>query len=192
MLAISSFAKSPRHTKFESQERGEKIVFLLRKHFAVNAPWLVLGVFFLIFPTLFKVISASSVFSLLPERYALVGKLFWYLSIFSFILKNYLVWYFSVYLITNKRVVDIDFFGLLHKRTSEAPLRNIEDVTYNVGGIPQILFGYGDVLIQTAAEKREFEFESIPRPDIVHDKLTDMVNAATRGGRRKSLNGRRK
>ncbi|EKD99583.1 MAG: hypothetical protein ACD_22C00230G0007, partial [uncultured bacterium] len=37
------------------------------------------------------------------------------------------------------------------------------------------LFNYGDVTIQTAAERREFDFASVPNPSRVADILSDLV-----------------
>jgi DNA integrity scanning protein DisA with diadenylate cyclase activity len=64
-------------------------------------------------------------------------------------------------------VVDIDFIHLLYKEFSEARLNKIQDITYKTGGILATLFNYGNVLIQTAGELPNFEFELVPHPDQV-------------------------
>jgi len=181
--ALSSFIKSPQKIFFESQERNEQIIFFLRKDFVVNVPWIFFGVLLFLFPILFNLVSQSSFFFVLPEKYRLIGSLAWYLISLAFILENYLLWYFNVYLITDRRIVDIDFFGLFNKRISEAPLENIEDVTYSMNGIVQTIFNYGNVYIQTAAEMREFEFQNVSNPALIHDKLTDLV------GRKRAISG---
>ena len=101
--------------------------------------------------------------------------MFWNIFSFGYGFERFLNWYFNVYIITNKRVVDMDFSHLLHRNISEAPLRNIEDVTYTVSGSLQTLFNFGSIKIQTAAEQRELEFEYISNPAKVQDILSDMV-----------------
>jgi len=70
----------------------------------------------------------------------------------------------------------MDFHGLLYRNISQAPIRNIEDVTYNISGALKVIFNYGDVLIQTAGEKVEFEFEEVGNPSKVVDILSDLVS----------------
>ena len=69
----------------------------------------------------------------------------------------------------------MDFYSFLYRKVSDAPLRNIEDITYDVKGYMAALFNYGDVTIQTAAERREFDFASVPNPSRVADILSDLV-----------------
>lgn len=176
MVAFSAFLESPKNVSFESQEKGESIIFLLRRHWITNVPWVIFSLVLLLFPLLYRMaISNDSFFSVLPARYSLVGGLIWYLFSFLFILENYLIWYFNVYIVTNKRVVDMDFYGIIHKKVSEAPLRNIEDSTYFVSGIFPTLFNFGNIKIQTAAESPEFEFEQVPHPALVHDRINDLI-----------------
>ncbi|MBU4380640.1 PH domain-containing protein [Candidatus Parcubacteria bacterium] len=176
MVAFSAFLESPKNVSFESQEKGELIIFLLRRHWITNVPWILFSFVLLSFPLLYRVIlSNDSFFSLLPSKYALVAGLIWYLFTFLFILENYLIWYFNVYILTDKRVIDMDFYGIIHKKVSETPLRNIEDSTYFVSGIFPTLFDFGNIKIQTAAESPEFEFEQVPNPAQVHDRINDLI-----------------
>lgn len=94
---------------------------------------------------------------------------------FGFILQNFLNWFFNVYIITNKKIVDVDFHGILYKNISEAPLRNVEDVTSNVSGALEVIFNYGSVYVQTAGERREFEFENVSHPAKIRDIISDLV-----------------
>jgi len=111
----------------------------------------------------------------LPHPYPTALLLLWYLMTFAFGLERFLNWYFNVYIVTDRRIVDIDFNGLLYKNISECSHDRVQDVTYKTGGLLQTLFDFGDVYIQTAAEQREFEFRSIPQPGHVHDIVTDLA-----------------
>ncbi|PIS23028.1 hypothetical protein COT49_02385 [candidate division WWE3 bacterium CG08_land_8_20_14_0_20_40_13] len=176
MTAFSAYLESPKNVSFESQEKGETILFLLRRHWFTNIRWVLFGALLLVFPFFYRIIlSGDTLFSSLPYKYSVVGGIIWYLFSFLFILENYLIWYFNVYIITDRRVIDTDFYGIIHKNVSEAPLRNIEDSTYDVSGIFPTIFNFGNIKIQTAAEAPEFEFEWVPNPAYVHDKLNDLI-----------------
>jgi len=69
----------------------------------------------------------------------------------------------------------MDFHGILFRNISEATLANVEDVTHTVSGTLQVVFNYGDVIVQTAGEQREFDFESVPSPARVQDIISDLV-----------------
>jgi hypothetical protein len=91
------------------------------------------------------------------------------------------MWYFNVYIISDKKIVDIDFRGFLYKNISEAPIKNIEDVTSNVSGLFGTTFNFGYVDIQTSAEKREFEFENVSNPSKIRDLIADLVEEVKNG-----------
>jgi hypothetical protein len=74
----------------------------------------------------------------------------WYLLVTAVVLGGFLRWYFDVFVVTDERIIDIDFNNLIYKNITSTKIDNIEDVTYNVSGAIQSLFNFGQVLIQTA------------------------------------------
>ena len=101
----------------------------------------------------------------------------WYLFTVGVALYRFIFWYFNVYILTNERVVDIDFRGILHKETSFAKLGQIQDVSPKVIGFFGTFFHFGNVFIQTAAERPEFEFHNVERPEIVAQEILEQVRA---------------
>ena len=101
--------------------------------------------------------------------------LVWYLFTFSYLLVSFLLWYFTVSIVTNERIIDIDFINILHKEFSATTLSKVEDVTMKTGGFIRALFDYGDVFIQTAGTNANFEFLAAPHPEkvvrIINDQL---------------------
>ena len=167
--AFSSYLFMPEEVRFETQDAGETIFLLLRKHFITNIVWIVFSILlllspFFIFPTV--VLSGN-----LPKQVS--GNLLtilifsWYLLTFSYILVNFLLWYFTISIVTNERIVDIDFVNLLNKKFAETRIARIEDVTMRTGGFIKTFFHYGDVHVQTAATDAVFQFDSVPKPDQV-------------------------
>lgn len=176
---ISAYIPKPKNIKFETQIVNEHISLLLRKHFITNLWWLGLGTLMLLLPLL--VLYFAPLFNFgevipLPLRLQAVALVVWYLLTFAFIFEQFLIWYFNVYIVTDRRIVDVDFFGLLYKQISEAGLDKIQDVTHRMGGVFQILFNYGDVTIQTAGTQELFEFISVPQPQKVQQAILELMH----------------
>jgi hypothetical protein len=169
---FSALTIFPKQTRFESQDEKEKIVLLLRPHFVTNVWWIVLALLMSVMP---QFLIYVPVISLLPENYLLVLTLFWYALTLTFVFERFLMWFFSVNIVTDERVIDVDFYGLLFKHVSVAQLDRIEDVNYFQKGISGSFFNFGDVLIQTAAEITGFVFNRIPNPDRVVKVLSELI-----------------
>lgn len=169
---LAAFLVKPSNVHFDTQDEEEKVLLLLRKHVVTNVPWIVLSFIGLFIPIAATYIPA---FLLLPVNFQFVSILLWYLMVFGFAFEQFLSWYFHVYIITDERIIDYDFYSLLYKRVSKAKIDRIEDTTYQMGGILQNVFHYGTVYIQTAGEQREFDFEDVPRPELVGKLLNELM-----------------
>ncbi len=178
MSYLGALIERPENITFDSQEEGETLYFLMRRHPITNLPWIIAALIFAIAPIVaMSLIQAyfADPFAVIPAKYQIIFLIIWYLIVMFFTFESFLIWYYNVYIVTDRRVIDIDFRGLWSKRVSEATLNKVEDVTFETHNFWQILFDYGDIMMQTAAEKTEFEFRAIPKPEMVHDKLTDLV-----------------
>ncbi len=175
---------NPSTLHFETQDEDEEIILLLRAHVITNVPWIILVIALFLIPT---IISVTNIFdeTLVPlgltspsTRLLALG---WYFLTFAIAFQNILSWYFNVYILTNKRVVDIDFQQLLYRKISSTDLSNVQDITYTKGGIPQTLFDYGNLHIQTAGTLPEFEFLAVPNPSRVQNEIEKAVEEHKNG-----------
>lgn len=163
---------------FETQAEDEEIFLLLRAHVITNLPWMVLIIILFSIPSL---ISSTKIFAVFIDPLetstasARTLSLCWYFLTFAIGLQNILHWYFNVYILTNKRIVDIDFQQLLYRKISSTELANVQDITYTKGGIPQSLFDYGDLHVQTAGTLPQFEFLRVPNPGAVQKAIEKAV-----------------
>jgi hypothetical protein len=176
---LGQFIREPRGVHFDGQDNEEKILLFLRQHVIVNLKWVLITAALLFSVPLFNFLlglGGTTLSELVPAKYYFVLRFFLALFTFGYFFENFLNWYFNSYIVTNKRVVDIDFYGIIHRRFSEAPLRNIEDITNSISGFGPVIFHYGDVSIQTAAEAREITFENVPDPDRVQDIVSDLIS----------------
>lgn len=157
----------PDGVRFETQEPGESIILLLRKHWITNFIWISIGILLLILPIIIiPVVALSGIIPPnFPASFTSLLILVWYLLTFSYILVNFLLWYFTVSIVTNDRIIDIDFLNILNKRFSATRISKVEDVTMRRGGFIRVLFDFGDIFVQTAGKEVEFEFLAVPKPE---------------------------
>lgn len=170
---LTAFVTLPKKVKFENQEKKEKIILLLRRHWTTNSSWILI-VCLMVFAPLF--LNLLPLLNFLPFRFQIVVIIMWYLLILSFVFDRFLSWFFNVYIITDERIIDVDFVSLVYREISQAKIDKIQDVTYKSGGLLKTVFNYGDVFIQTAAEIQTIEFESVPRPDQVVKIISQLIS----------------
>lgn len=173
---FTAFSYYPDHTTFRNQAEDEKIVLLIRKHFATNIPWILQIIFLtlippLILPFLSFLLPVLQVSALTKTAYTL----FYYLAIFGYTLIKYASWYFHVGLVTTKRIIDVDTDGILYRNVAETKLEMIEDVSYTQAGTISSIFNYGDVHIQTAGEIANFEFDKAPNPADIRHTVIELI-----------------
>lgn len=175
---FAMFAAQPIGVSFESQERGEKIILLLRAHIITLVPPFLITIFLLTLPFLVGMADAFlrvDIGAFFDKVELFWVSIFWYLLTFGYAFYKFIFWYFNVYLVTNERIVDFDFKGILHKETSYAKLNQIQDVSPKIIGFFGTFFHFGNVFIQTAAERPEFEFHHVARPDMVAQEILEQV-----------------
>lgn len=165
---LGSFVAQPKSINFQGQHKKEKIILLVRKHWILNLPWMLSAGMLAIFPL---ALTQTNVLSLIPPEVFNAALLLWYLLIMAIIIEGFLTWLFNVGIITNERILDIDFSSLLLQRTSDTQINKIQDVTVEKGGFLRTILGYGSIYVQTAGEKQEIEFVDIPNPQVVATML---------------------
>ena len=157
--------------RFETHEQQEKVILLLRQHWATQIGWLLAALALIFLPL---ALNWVPLLDFLTAGYQLMALVIWYLLLLAFVYEKFITWVFHVFIITDERIIDINFTNLLHKEVSEAKIDNIEDVTYTQGGVSRAVFDFGDVACQTAAEQRQFVMENVPRPNRVVKILNEL------------------
>lgn len=180
---LSAYLFMPDDIRFETQEPGETIILLLRKHWITNLLWLLISGILIVLPLfLFPALTLYVTTPTIPVSLMTFFVLGWYLITFSYIFVNFLLWYFTVSIVTNERIIDIDFINLLNKKFAETRINRIEDVTMRTGGFIRAFFDFGDVLVQTAAKEVQFEFLAVPHPEKVVRTVNELMGKTEEGG----------
>ena len=181
---FKSFLPKPKNFSFELQDRDEEVILVLRQHPITQFKQLISFVLVTIFvPWLLK---ASGIPTIFPK--SLIFALYWMIALvfLGMLLRTFLLWFFNVYIITDERIIDVDFLSMTYKNISAAKTENIEDVTSRSSGVFASIFDYGDIHIQTAGEETEFEFESVPHPA----KVAKLINELILEEEREKIEGR--
>jgi hypothetical protein len=148
---FGSLVVSPPKTRFESQDDDEKIIILGRRHFITNLKWLSLACLAFFVPMFwgeFPMIKALDV------NTSFILSIVWYSALLFYVIQSFVLWFYNVYIVTNERLVDVDFFGLLYKNINVTQIGKLEDVNYSQRGIFAGFFNFGDVVVQTSSEQR--------------------------------------
>ena len=151
---------------FPSQRSKEKVYLLLRRHWftyvifllitiLMTVPLIILMVYWFVNPEVFEGIITN---------FLIVGVSAYALFIIALLLYGFTDYYLDVYIVTNQRIVDIKQNGFFRREIAELHLHQVQDVKARVKGAFPTLMHYGDIHIQTAGEKDNFFFKSIPHP----------------------------
>jgi uncharacterized membrane protein YdbT with pleckstrin-like domain len=168
---LTAFAFKPKKVNFIAADSQEKIILLLRRHPITNLPWILTASLMATVPL---ILSYFDFLNFVPPNFQLVILMLWFLITIAFVMEKFLSWYFNVYIITDERVFDVDFINLVYREITDANIDQIQDVTVRVGSVIRTVFNYGDVLIQTAAEIPQIEFDAVPKPDLVAQVLREL------------------
>ncbi len=163
--------------KLPSQMPDEKIQGVYRRH-----PITIFGLYVSLFVVI--ILPFAGYFTLRfmqasvlqnPQNMALVVMGAGLLLMFTilFLYQQFLDYWLDMWIVTNRRIINIEQRGLFSRTTSELRLYRIQDVTAEVTGFLHSMLDYGMVYVQTAGEKEYFAFEDVPHPnqiskDILH------------------------
>lgn len=162
---------------FPGKQSDEKILCWVHRHWLFLLPDILIGSLLTIIP-IGLIIGANALgadLSTYPTRPAIViiGSVY-YLGLVTWFFIRWIDFYLDLAIVTDQKVVDIDQFGLFRRNVAELKHDVVQDVTTNKAGILQTFFDFGDVVIQTAGEQENFTFRTIPHPDEVARKITEV------------------
>ena len=177
-----AFFDHPQRIRFDQQEEDEEIELFLRRHFATNVSWILTSIFFFLLPFIIVLCDVLLGLGLTTNFPPLIGTgliVVWYMLIFAYVIENFLFWYFNIYIITNKNLVDINYSSLLSRSVVEVKISDVESQKSNIQGVIRQVFNFGNVVVETAAENQRIDFEDVPKPDVVADRIQDLKNQFT-------------
>lgn len=180
---LSAYLESPKQYCFLGQDDDEDILLLLRAHPITNLAWIIPAILIFLIPYFAPKIIPLLGFDLfsLPQTFLTAFLVINYLLVLIISFEGFLYWYFNVNIITNKRIVDVDFYSILFKQIDFAPLEDIEQASSSVAGLLGLLFNFGNVLVETAGETVDIDFQNVPKPDNVADFVIGLSEKRKKG-----------
>lgn len=168
---LAWFYYYPDKVNFVNREPKEKVILLLRAHPITNLHWIFITIIMTLAPIFFLFFPF---FEKLPGAYQNVLVIIWYMITFAFAFEQFLIWFFHVNIVTDERIIEVDFVSLFAREITDANIDQIQDVTSQIIGGAWTFFNFGNVIIQTAAEIPRITFERVPRPDDVTKVLREL------------------
>ena len=164
--------------EFPTQKPDERPVLILHKHGFVLAWPFFKGAALIVIAAFLPVIGRLGyyIFNSAPLTFFYLA---WIVFWASYLLYEYLNWYHDRFIITDKRVVNIDQKSLFKRRVSEIELERIQDISHEINGVMATSFNYGTVLISSAGGDK-IELRDIPEPAEVQDIIYKLVKEATK------------
>lgn len=154
-------------------EDDEEMVQVYRRHFSSQLRFvlifllLLLLPFFFMFPLFQQHLPGVAVFLLLLCVAAVYG------------FRRLFIWRGGMFVITSKRVIDVDQRGFLNKSVTECDLGAIQEVSYRQRGLWQTLFHLGNLEIQTAGDDADIEMPDIFEPEKAQKFLRSLKGAGS-------------
>lgn len=84
-------------------------------------------------------------------------------------------YWLDVWIVTSERIINTEQHGLFNRVVSEVHLHQIQDITSEQKGLIATFLTFGDVFIQTAAERERFQFKNIDNPDDVKIAISGLA-----------------
>lgn len=155
-------------------EKDEHIVLQVHRHWFFLITHAVLLAVVLALPFIaYKMLIFYGVLApdgISPAAGLTLGSL-WVLTGWTLYFKFWTLYWLDIWVVTNKRLIDIDYKRLFDRDIAIMNLNNIQDVTVRVTGVFASVLKFGAVAVQTAGESREFVIDQIAHPEKLHEVL---------------------
>lgn len=164
---------------FPGKEKDEQVVLLLRRHLFILLKQNLLFLIYFSIPVAIYILAKFWFTFILnfPVYPVFVLVVSTYYSFFLlFLLIEWIDYYFDVWVVTDKRLIDVDQVGLFKRVVSETRLDRIQDATVEINGMFPTLFHYGNIHIQTAARTQRFVIRQVSEPTRVRSTVLNMYD----------------
>lgn len=95
----------------------------------------------------------------------------WILAAWTLYFKFWTLYWLDIWVVTNQRLIDIDYKHLFDRDIAILKLDKIQDVTVRITGVFGHLLKFGSVAVQTAGQQREFVIDQIAHPEKLRDAI---------------------
>jgi membrane protein YdbS with pleckstrin-like domain len=169
------------HIRAIQFEEGEEVLHVARRHwFYIALVGFLDGALFFIsiigglmlFGFMRSIEGVSSYDALAVSVYmvALFGLFLW-MHFFAMWTDHWL----DAWIVTNKRIIDIEQKGFFNRQVSSFPLNRIQDVTYDTVGIIAMWLHFGNVRLQTASISSDLVMKQVSFPKEIKELISSLL-----------------
>lgn len=159
------------HKYFEDQLDNEKMLLMFRKHPIVMRNGLILASIGLIIGPVYVTILTYARPNNPPSMQFFFMSLLVSVLISSILFfPSWITWYFSVYALTDKRLMQIKQKGFFNRALVDISNDQISMVNYEIKGLQETLLGFGTITVQTYVG--ELVIKDVGHPKKIHKELT--------------------
>lgn len=151
---------------FEDQFDDEEVLLVFRKHPVVMRRGLIVAMLMLLLGTVPSLLTQTySAYFIGVGVGAVLGALV--------MLPSWIGWYFSLFIITDQRLIQITQKGLFNRSVIDMRLNQIQMVNYQIAGLQETLLGFGTIMMQTFVG--DLVIHEIHHPATIQKKLLDIL-----------------
>jgi hypothetical protein len=151
---------------FADQFDNEEVLFVFRKHPIVMRRGLVFGMLAILLGTVPSLIKPNYVVYFAGLMCGLVvGTIIF--------MPSWIAWHFSVFIVTDQRLIQITQKGLFHRSVVDMGLNQIQMVNYEVDGLQATLLGFGTIVMQTFVG--DLVIHEIHHPAVIQKRLLEIL-----------------
>lgn len=155
---------------------NEQVLLIVRKHWLV----LILAMLPVVLMGFVGFVFIQSFISNISDGFSAFLNALWLLAMWMLLFTLWTNYFLDAWIVTDKRIVDIDQRHLFNRATSTTRIERIQDARVEVKGFLATLFGYGNLRIQTAGADAEFVFiEGVPQPERIKNTIMEYVDRVT-------------
>lgn len=156
------------HKYFEDQLDDEEVLYVFRKHPVVMRKGIALAGIGLLLGVVPTAVKPELGFGWFFGGLA-AGAVLCALLMFPY----WIAWYYSVFIVTNQRFIQITQKGLFHRSIVDLTLNQIQSINYEVSGLQETLLGYGTILMQTYVG--DLVIHDIHHPGHIYKKISTIM-----------------
>lgn len=149
-MSVNAKAEKQFVRYFDGQFDDEEVLYVFRRHPIVMRKGLIISMSsWLVGPLVILILTyvmPDNPPSMTAFFLALVGSI---VLGSLLILPSWIGWYFSIFIITTHRFIQITQKGLFHTSFADLKLDQIQQVNYEIAGIQETLLGFGTIKLQT-------------------------------------------
>lgn len=162
---------------FEDQFDDEEVLFVFRKHPIVMRKGLVFSMTALLIGPLYTLIL-TYVSKTNPPTLAFFGLSLLASLVISIIIftPSWISWYYSVFIVTDQRLIQITQKGLFHRSVVDLNLTQIQMVNYQIAGLQETLLGFGTIMMQTYVG--DLVIHDVHHPAKIQKKMLNILRGA--------------